>query len=42
MEVAKPPLFSRRIEKVSTFVNIAHLYLYLRMKMMESKSTKMA
>ena len=40
MEVAKPPLFSRRIEKVSTFVNIAHLYL--RMKMMESKSTKIA
>ena len=41
MEVAKPPLFSRRIEKVSTFVNIAHLYL--RMKMMEElELTKMA
>ena len=30
MEVTKPPLFSKKIKKVSTFVNI--VYLYLRMK----------
>jgi len=39
--MAKPSLFGRKIEKVSTFVNAA--CLYLRMKIMgESKSTKMA
>ena len=41
VEIAKPPLFSGRIEEVSTFVNTAHLYL--RMKMTgESELTKMA
>jgi len=40
VEIAKPPLFSGRIEEVSTFVNTAHLYL--RMKMTgESELTKM-
>jgi len=40
IEVAKLPLFSRRIEEVSMFINMA--YLYLRMKIKEeSKSTKM-
>ena len=29
MEVAKPPLFSGKMEEVSTFINVA--YLYLRM-----------
>ena len=33
VEVAKPPLFSRKMEKVSTFINAA--YLYLSMKMTE-------
>jgi len=41
VEVTKPPLFSGKIEKVRAFVNIA--CLYLRMKMIEeSESTKMA
>ena len=41
MEITKPLLFSRRIEKVSMFVSTA--YLYLRMKITEeSESTKMA
>ena len=41
VEVAKPPLFSGKMEEVSTFINVA--YLYLRMQIMEeSKSTKMA
>jgi len=40
VEITKPPLFSGRMEEVSMFVNMA--YLYLRMKMMgELKSTKM-
>jgi len=33
VEVAKPQVFSRRMEEVSTFVNTAHLYI--RMKMAE-------
>ena len=33
VEVARPQVFSGKIEKVSTFVNAAHLYI--RMKMME-------
>ena len=33
MEVARPQVFSRRIEEVSTFVNAA--CLYIRMKMTE-------
>ena len=41
VEVAKSPLFSGRMEKVSTFVNM--ICLYLRMKMTEeSELTKMA
>jgi len=40
VEVAKSPLFSRKIKKVSVFINVA--CLYLRMKMIkELKSTKM-
>ena len=31
MKVAKPPLFSGRIEEVSIFINVAHLYLSMRM-----------
>jgi len=39
--VAKPPLFSRKIEKVSTFINAA--CLYLSMKMTEkSEATRIA
>ena len=33
VEVARPQVFSGKIEEVSTFVNIA--YLYIRMKMTE-------
>ena len=41
MEIAKPLLFNRKIKKVGAFINVA--YLYLRMKMTgESESTKMA
>ena len=40
MEVAKLPLFSGKIEEVSMFINIA--YLYLSMKMIgELKVTRM-
>ena len=39
MEITKPPLFSRKIEKVSAFVNMAHLYLRIKMTE-ESESTK--
>jgi len=31
VKVAKPPLFSGRIEEVSIFINVAHLYLSMRM-----------
>ena len=41
VKVAKPPLFSGRMEKVSTFINAAHLYLSMRM-MGEPEATKMA
>jgi len=33
MEVARPQVFSRRIEEVSVFINVARLYI--RMKMTE-------
>ena len=33
MEVARPQVFSRRMEEVSTFINVAHLYI--RMKITE-------
>jgi len=33
VEVARPQVFSGKIEEVSTFVNMA--YLYIRMKMTE-------
>jgi len=40
MEMAKPPLFSGKIEEMGVFINAAHLYL--RMKIMgESELTKM-
>jgi len=39
VEVAKPPLFSEKMKEVEVFVNVA--CLYLRMKMIrESESTK--
>ena len=41
MKVAKPPLFSGRIEEVSTFINTAYLYLSIRM-MEEPEATRMA
>jgi len=41
VEVAKPSLFSGKIEEVSTFINIACLYLSMKM-MGESEATKMA
>jgi len=41
VEVAKPPLFSEKIKEVSTFINMA--YLYLRIKVTgELKSIKIA
>jgi len=33
VEVARPQVFSRRMEEVSTFINVARLYI--RMKMTE-------
>jgi len=39
--MAKPPLFSRRMEEVSTFINTAHLYLSMKMTG-ELEVTKMA
>jgi len=41
VEVAKPLLFSERIEEVNTFINMVQLYLSMKM-MGESKATKMA
>ena len=41
MKVAKPPLFSRKMEEASMFINAA--CLYLSMKMMEKlEATRMA
>jgi len=31
VEVAKPPLFSGKMEKVNTFINAAYLYLSMKM-----------
>jgi len=39
--VAKPPLFSGKMEKVSVFINIAHLYLSIKI-MEELEATRMA
>jgi len=41
VEVAKPPIYRGKIEKVSAFINIAHLYLSIKMTE-ETKATKMA
>jgi len=41
VEVAKLLLFSRRMEEVSTFINMACLYLSIKM-MGESEATKIA
>ena len=41
VEVTKPPLFSGRIEEVSIFINVAHLYLSMRMTG-EPEATRMA
>jgi len=41
VEVAKPSIYGRKIEKVSVFINI--VYLYLSMKIIEkTETTKMA
>jgi len=37
IEVAKPQVFREKIEEVSTFINVAQLYL--RMKMMDKTAT---
>ena len=37
MEVARPQVFSGKIEEVSIFVNVAHLYI--RIKMTEEAAT---
>ena len=39
--MAKPPLFSGKMEKVSVFINIAHLYLSIKI-MEELEATRMA
>ena len=41
MEVAKPLLFSGKMEKVSVFINTAHLYLSIKITG-ELEATKMA
>jgi len=41
VEVAKPLLFSERMEEVNTFINMVQLYLSMKM-IGESKATKMA
>jgi len=41
VEIAKPLLFSRRMKEVSAFINIACLYLSMKM-MGESEAMKMA
>ena len=28
--MAKPPLFSRKMKEISTFINVAHLYLSMK------------
>ena len=40
LEVTKSPLFSKKIKKVSIFINTAYLYLSMKMRK-ESKATKM-
>jgi len=40
VEVAKPSLFSGKIEKISVFINTAHLYLSMKI-IKESKAIKM-
>jgi len=37
VEVARPQVFSGRMEDVSTFINVARIYI--RMKMMEEAAT---
>jgi len=41
VEVAKPPLFSGKIEEMSIFINIACLYLSIKM-MEKPEATKIA
>jgi len=41
VKVAKPPLFSGKIEEISAFINTAHLYLSIKI-MEESEATRMA
>jgi len=41
VEVAKPPLFSGKIKKVSTFINTVHLYLSMKMTG-KSEATRIA
>ena len=41
MEVVKLPLFSRKMEEVSVFINTAHLYLNIKI-IRKPEATKMA
>jgi len=41
VEVVKPPIYREKIKKVSVFINIACLYLSMKMTR-ETKATKMA
>ena len=41
MKIAKLPIYRRKIEKVSTFINAAHLYLSMKITE-EIEVTKMA
>jgi len=41
LKVTKSPLFSKKIKKISMFINIAYLYLSMKMRK-ESKATKIA
>jgi len=41
VEVAKLPIYSKKIEKVSVFINTAHLYLNMKITG-ETEATKMA
>ena len=41
VEVAKPPLFSEKVEEVSVFINVVYLYLSIKI-MEESEATRIA
>ena len=41
MEIAKPSVYREKMEKVSIFINVAHLYLSMKITG-ETEATKMA